>query len=75
MELLTVEPPTCIVNPGKLEHGFRMIGAGIPIPYFQSMRIQLLGFYCIVFADSGDLGLRIVGNRVSYRAFILLLPP
>ena len=39
-----------IVNPRKLEHGFRMINAGIPILYLKGMRaiiFQLSGFYYI----------------------------
>ena len=36
------------MNPRKLEHGFRMISAGIPILHLNGMRnmmFQLSGFY------------------------------
>ena len=39
------------MNPRKLEHGFRMISAGIPLLYLESRRLvvfQLSGFYCRV---------------------------
>ena len=44
-----VGSPYSIVNPRKLEHGFRMINV------LKGMRFQLSGFYCISRADSGPL--------------------
>ena len=39
----------------KLEHGWRMIEAGIPSVFGLGWRFQLSGFYCTVFQGAWEL--------------------